>query len=250
MIIDHGFSGFAGPTLLGDKVGRQGIGHKLSTISRLGGSAVIRPIWRPPGGTSRATWGQHSCLGALAATRNGAVKDAVKGAAKTRIKTSGIYFTVTPIRSTHARMNCAISHRLARNADVAQMIGSSSTSTLLVNCNGLRTRHKYTSVTQLPLELHLVFPCLCLLPSLLLPAKASRLHSPSAGKRGPHGALLAEMRTALRLWVLSLRRLFSRQTGTSHFLSRRLVITRNSCLGFLRSMSMWLMPSTQLYRVT
>ena len=79
------------------------------------------------------------------------------------------------------------------------MIGSISTSTLLVNCNGLRTRHKYTSVTQLPLELHLVFPCLCLLPSLLLPAKASRLHSPSAGKRGPHGALLAEMRTALRL---------------------------------------------------
>ena len=71
----------------------------------------------------------------------------------------------------------------------------------MVNHNSLRTCNKYTSATQFPLELHLVFPCLCLLPSLLLPAKASRLYSPSAGKRGPHGALLAEMRTALRILI-------------------------------------------------
>ena len=169
------------------------------TISRLGGSAVICPIWRPPGGTSRATWGQHSCLGALAATRMAQSKTRQRPRIKTKLIDCAIRCTMY---DSH-RLDCTlyIVQCTMYNDHQASLVttGTTGTSSVVVNHNSLRTCNKYTSVTQLPLELHLVFPCLCLLPSLLLPAKASRLHSPSAGKRGPHGALLAEMRTTLRL---------------------------------------------------
>ena len=82
------------------------------------GAAVIRPIWRPPGGTNRATWGQHSRLGALATTRmaqSGRSKEAAT--IKTKLIGCAVRCTMCTLQFPPARLydvRCTLynSHRL------------------------------------------------------------------------------------------------------------------------------------------